>query len=350
MITTAEGNLLQAPADALINTVNTEGVMGKGIALQFKEAFDLNYRLYRQACKEQRVRVGEMFVTETLELVGPRFIINFPTKRHWKEKSRLEYITDGLEDLKRVITEYGITSVAMPPLGCGNGGLDWQQVRPLIVQALAEVAVPIQLYEPSATISKRERKPEAAAQELTPSRAMLLAAMRAYSSLGYSLSLIEVQKLAYFLQRLGEPLKLNFEKAQYGPFAHNLSFVLQRMDGAFLRGMDYKEAKPFAELTLMEEKFPEIDAYIAQNLTRQQQQQVSHLAHLIEGFESPLGMELLATVDYLLDAHEAKDLDSLIHAVGQWNPRKKRVLTPEYLSLALGRLMEQPILASGVSV
>jgi O-acetyl-ADP-ribose deacetylase (regulator of RNase III) len=350
MITPAEGNLLQAPADALINTVNTEGVMGKGIALQFKEAFDLNYRLYRQACKEQRIRVGKMFVTETHELIGPRFIVNFPTKQHWKEKSRLEYITDGLEDLKRVIVEYGITSVAMPPLGCGNGGLDWQQVRPLIVQALADVAIPIQLYEPSATISKRERKPEAAAQTLTPSRAMLLAAMRAYSSLGYSLSLIEVQKLAYFLQRLGEPLKLKFEKAQYGPFAHNLSFVLQRMDGAYLRGMDYKEAKPFAELTLMEEKFPEIDAYIAQHLSHEQKQQVTHLTQLIEGFESPLGMELLATVDYLLDTKEAQDLDTLVNAVGAWNPRKQRVLTPEYLNLALGRLTEQPIQTPTIGV
>ena len=346
MITAAEGNLLQAPADALINTVNTEGVMGKGIALQFKEAFDLNYRLYRQACKEQRVRVGEMFVTETHELVGPRFIINFPTKRHWKENSRLEYITEGLEDLKRVIAEYGIKSVAMPPLGCGNGGLDWQQVRPIIVQAMADVTVPIQLYEPSATISKRKRKPEAAAQKLTPARAMLLAAMRAYSSLGYSLTLIEVQKLAYFLQRLGEPLKLKFEKAQYGPFAYNLSHVLQRMDGAFLRGMDYKEAKPFAELTLMEEKLPEVDAYIAQHLSHEQKQQVSHLTHLIEGFESPLGMELLATVDYLLDTKEAQDLGSLINAVGAWNPRKKQVLTPEYLTLALRRLNEQPIQVS----
>ncbi|RZJ94301.1 MAG: hypothetical protein EOO60_03330, partial [Hymenobacter sp.] len=316
MLLNAEGNLLQASTDALINTVNTEGVMGKGIALQFKEAFDLNYRLYRQACKEQRVRVGEMFVTETHELVGPRFIINFPTKRHWKENSRLEYITDGLEDLKRVITEYSITSVAMPPLGCGNGGLDWQQVRPLIVHAMAEVAIPIQLYEPSVTISKRERKPEAAARKLTPSRAMLLAAMRAYSSLGYSLSLIEVQKLAYFLQRLGEPLKLKFEKAQYGPFAYNLSHVLQRMDGAYLRGMDYKEAKPFEELTLMEDRFSEISDYIAQHLTDKQKQQVTRLTHLIEGFESPLGMELLATVDYLLDTKEAQDMESLINAVG----------------------------------
>jgi len=343
MITAAEGNLLQAPVDALINTVNTEGVMGKGIALQFKEAFDLNYRLYRQACKEQRVRVGEMFVTETNELVGPRFIINFPTKRHWKEKSRLEYITAGLEALKRIIVEKGITSVAMPPLGCGNGGLDWAQVRPIILQSMAEVAIPIQLYEPSATISKRERKPEAAAQTLTPARAMLLSAMRAYSSLGYSLSLIEIQKLAYFLQRLGEPLKLTFEKAQYGPYAYNLSHVLQRMDGAFLRGMHYKEARPFEELTLIEEKFPEIDLYIAEHLSNKQKQQITHLTHLIEGFESPLGMELLATVDYLLTSQEAQDLPSLVDAVGSWNTRKKRVLTTEYLALALERLTEQPI-------
>ena len=236
----------------------------------------------------------------------------------------------------------------MPPLGCGNGGLDWHQVRPLIVEALADVAIPIQLYEPSATISKRERKPEAAAQKLTPSRAMLLAAMRAYSSLGYSLSLIEVQKLAYFLQRLGEPLKLNFVKGQYGPFAHNLSFVLQRMDGAFLLGMDFKEAKAYAELTLIEEKFPEIDSYISQHLTAQQQQQVTHIAQLIEGFESPLGMELLATVDYLLDTGEAHDLNSVINAVGTWNPRKKQVLTPDYLNLAYGRLTEQPIQAASV--
>ncbi len=338
MITTAEGNLLQAPTDALINTINTEGVMGKGIALQFKEAFDLNYRLYRQACKEQRVRVGEMFVTETHELVGPRFIINFPTKRHWKEHSRIDYIIEGLEDLKRVMAERGITSVAMPPLGCGNGGLNWSQVRPIIEQSLAEVNIPIYLYEPSDTVSKRERQPTADAQKLTPSRAMLLAAMRAYSSLGYSLSLIEVQKLAYFLQRLGEPLKLNFEKAQYGPFAHNLSFVLQRMDGAYLRGMAYKEAKPFAELTLMEEKFPEVDAYIAQHLTDQQKEQVAHLTTLIEGFESPLGMELLATVDYLLDAREAHDVPTLVQAVGAWNARKRKVLTPEYIGLAFERL------------
>jgi hypothetical protein len=158
-----------------------------------------------------------------------------------------------------------------------------------------------------------------------------------------------VQKLAYFLQRLGEPLKLKFEKGQYGPFAHNLSFVLQRMDGAFLRGMDFKEAKAFAELTLIEEKFPEIESYIAQHLTEQQQQQISYLAQLIEGFESPLGMELLATVDYLLDTREAQDLNSIINAVGNWNPRKKKILTPDYLNLAYGRLTEHPIQVTSVS-
>jgi O-acetyl-ADP-ribose deacetylase (regulator of RNase III) len=344
MIIPHEGNLLQAPVDALVNTVNTEGVMGKGIALQFKETFPENYRLYRIACKLNEVTVGKMFVTETHQLMGPRFIINFPTKDHWKEKSKLSYIKDGLDDLKSVLTELKIESLALPPLGCGNGGLDWDVVRPIIEKELADLELPILLYQPSNLVSKRERQPTSESSKLTPARAMLLVAMRAYSSLGYGLSLIEVQKLAYFLQRLGEPLKLQFDKGQYGPFAHNLSFVLQRMDGAFLRGMDFKEAKPFSELTLIEEQFGPLDEYIEQKLSETQKQQVGRLVRLIEGFESPLGMELLATADYLLWRNEAQDLPTLVEKVGQWNERKKKVLTEQYLSIALQRLREQEML------
>jgi O-acetyl-ADP-ribose deacetylase (regulator of RNase III) len=345
MIIAHEGNLLQAPVDALVNTVNTEGVMGKGIALQFKEKFPENYRLYRAACKQKEVQVGKMFVTETHQLMGPRYIINFPTKSHWKERSRLSYIEDGLADLKLVLADLQIESLALPPLGCGNGGLDWNIVRPVIEQELASLELPILLYQPSDLVSKRERQPTSESSKLTPARAMLLVAMRAYSSLGYSLSLIEVQKLAYFLQRLGEPLKLQFEKGQYGPFAHNLSFVLQRMDGAFLRGMDFKEAKPFSELTLIEEQFAPLDDYIKHNLSVIQKQQVSRLVNLIEGFESPLGMELLATADYLLWHNEAQNLPTLVEKVGQWNDRKKKVLTEKYLALALNRLREQKMLS-----
>lgn len=148
MIRYTQGNLLDAPVDALINTVNTVGVMGKGIALMFKEAFPQNYLAYRSACRQGEVRVGKMFVTE--RMLEPRFLINFPTKEHWRDPSRLEWILDGLLDLRRVIETRGIQSIAIPALGCGLGGLDWHQVRPEIERALGDLnAVEVLVYEPT---------------------------------------------------------------------------------------------------------------------------------------------------------------------------------------------------------
>src|SRR5271155_44267 len=151
MITYAEGNLLNADAEALVNTVNTVGVMGKGIALMFKEAFPENFELYREACKGHGIEIGRVFPTERRDVMGgPKWIINFPTKQHWRAPSRIEWIEQGLTDLRHFIEEYSIRSIALPPLGSGNGGLDWQQVRPLIVGALGSLPdVRIVVYEPT---------------------------------------------------------------------------------------------------------------------------------------------------------------------------------------------------------
>ena len=131
-----QGNLLEARVDAVVNTVNTVGVMGKGIALMFKERFPENYKAYAAACEAGDVRIGEMFVTAGVELDGPRWIINFPTKKHWRDPSKLEWVRSGLAALKEVIRDRQIKSIAIPPLGCGNGGLDWPIVRALIEDAL----------------------------------------------------------------------------------------------------------------------------------------------------------------------------------------------------------------------
>ncbi|MCF6324037.1 MAG: macro domain-containing protein, partial [Gammaproteobacteria bacterium] len=139
MIHYSKGNLLQADVEAIINTVNCVGVMGKGIALQFKQAFPENFAVYAKACKAKQVQPGHMFLFEREDLVNPRFIINFPTKTHWKAKSLLEYVEQGLVDLVQVTRDKQIKSIAIPPLGCGNGGLDWAVVRPLIERALAQV-------------------------------------------------------------------------------------------------------------------------------------------------------------------------------------------------------------------
>src|SRR4051794_24060621 len=139
MITFTEGNLLKAETEALVNAVNTVGVMGKGIALMFKEAFPENFKVYEAACKRGEVNVGHMLVTERQDINGPKWIINFPTKQHWRSPSRIEWIEDGLRDLVRVIRENKIKSVAIPALGSGNGGLNWQDVRPRIEAILGVI-------------------------------------------------------------------------------------------------------------------------------------------------------------------------------------------------------------------
>ena len=151
MIEITQGNLLKAPAEALVNTVNTVGVMGKGIALQFRQAFPEMYRAYEKSCKDGDMQLGQVQVYDLGGLVGgPRWIINFPTKGHWREASRLADVESGLIDLVTKVRKLGIRSIAIPALGCGNGGLDWNEVCPRIEQTFAALPdVQVFLYEPT---------------------------------------------------------------------------------------------------------------------------------------------------------------------------------------------------------
>lgn len=149
MLRFTTGNLLDSSAEALVNTVNTVGVMGKGIALQFKQTFPHNYSLYKQACLNGTLTTGKILAIKDSELLlGERLIINFPTKQHWKMPSRYEYIESGLIALVAYLKKNRVNSLAMPALGCGNGGLDWNKVRPMIEQHLATLDMSIWVYEP----------------------------------------------------------------------------------------------------------------------------------------------------------------------------------------------------------
>lgn len=260
----------------------------------------------------------------------------------------MEYITTGLESLKAVLREYGIESVALPPLGCGNGGLDWADVRPVIEASLRELEgqVEVQLFAPTDAVPEA---PVTKSDALTEARAMMLLAMQAYSVLGFSLTMVEVSKLAYFLHRLGEKsLRLQVKKAPYGPYAQNLTYLLDGLDGVYLRGMKHREVRRDEELLLLPETMPAVKQWAQTNFIPAHWQRLQRLTQLIEGFESPLGMELLATVDYLFHEQEVTTPDQLPAAIRGWggpaNPkwgaRKAHLMPPYLLDLAADWLTE----------
>jgi O-acetyl-ADP-ribose deacetylase (regulator of RNase III) len=337
MIYKAEGDLLRTDAEALINTVNTVGVMGKGIALQFKQAFPDNYRAYEAACKRGEVEIGKMFVFRR-DVSNPRFIINFPTKRHWRGMSKLGDIESGLRDLIAVIKRERIRSVAVPPLGCGNGGLEWSLVRPQIERAFAEVPnVAVQLFDPEGAPQAEEMKIASKRPKITSGRAVILAVLSRYALPGYRLTLLEIQKLAYFLQEAGQPLDLDFQKQRYGPYAENLHFVLQRMEGHFVRG--YGDRSRDVSLELFPEAVREAEQFLsreADTLAR-----LTRVSALIEGYETPYGLELLSTVHWVA-VHEIpearKDPQSAVSGVLSWNDHKRKTFTPERVKSAWHRL------------
>ena len=251
MIRYTTGNLLEARAEALVNTVNTVGVMGKGIALMFKERFDDNYQRYLLACHARQVHTGRMFVTEVNELDGPRWVVNFPTKQHWRGPSRIEWITSGLYDLHRFLVEHKVKSVAIPPLGAGNGGLRWADVKPQIEKILADLTdVEIIVYEPTHEYQNVARRH--GVEKLTPTRALVAELVRRYEVQGVECSLLEIGKLCWFLERALEslsphdnPLHLQFIANHYGPYASGLYHLLEGLDGSYLRSEQrFSDAAP----------------------------------------------------------------------------------------------------------
>ena len=343
MIELAHGNLLKADVEALVNTVNCVGFMGKGIALQFKRAYPDNFKVYERACKAEEVRPGRMLTVPTGELTGPRFIVNFPTKRHWRGKSLIEDIDAGLDALVEEVRRLKIASIAVPPLGCGNGGLRWSDVRPRIHKAFAALPeVRVLLFEPKGAPDAEDAVIRTSRPNMTVGRALLIKLLEQYSALEYRKTLLEVQKLAYFLQEAGQPLRLQYREHLYGPYAPNLKKVLEVLEGHYLRGYVDGE-RPDVEIDLLEgateaaTSFLQTDPAATERLAR--------VAKLIEGYETPYGMELLATVHWVgqhKGARTAEDAVGLVHA---WNPRKASLFRASHVHAAWERLKSERWLA-----
>ncbi|HEL9716985.1 TPA: macro domain-containing protein [Legionella pneumophila] len=339
-ITITQGDLLkQKDVDAIVNTVNCVGVMGKGIALQFKKKWPDNFSEYARMCKSGSLKPGKVHIFQLEKSNLPLFIINFPTKDHWKEKSKIEYIKDGLNDLIHQIKKLNISSIAIPPLGCGNGGLSWTLVKPLIEDAfniLPEVKV--KLFEPNYVVAPKQLENNSIRPKMTNGRAIILKLISIYRSMNYGVSKIEIQKLAYFLQEAGIDLNLKFIKHHYGPYADALRHALNRMDGHFIRGVG--DGVVESEIELIESALNEADTYILENGNKELEVRLQKVVDLIDGFQSPYGMELLSTVHWLAQQENAKNVEEILSKIKSWNERKHKIMQEAHVTTAWQRLVE----------
>lgn len=335
MIEFKTGDILKADVEALVNTVNCVGIMGRGIALQFKNDFPENFKAYEAACAREEVQPGRMFVFETRTLTNPKLIINFPTKRHWRGKSRIEDIDSGLTALVDEIRRRGICSIAIPPLGSGLGGLDWADVRPRIVEALRGLDdLNVIIFEPnSAPVATRSRE----VPDMTPGRAALVALVQRYLGglMDPFVTLLEVHKLMYFMQEAGEPLRLKYAKAPYGPYAENLRHVLRAVEGHLVVGYADGGDAPDKQIELVPGAVKDAAAFLANK--GDTVARFDRVADLVEGFETPFGLELLATVHWVVQHEEAATAEEATTRVHAWNERKKR-FSPRQIGIAFDTL------------
>ena len=338
------GDLLKAPVEAIVNTVNTVGVMGKGIALQFKRAYPEMFKVYAQACKDDQVRLGEMWLWPTSALEGPRLIVNFPTKGHWRANSKLDDVRAGLVDLVRVVREHGIRSIAVPPLGCGNGGLRWSDVRPLIEEAFAGLDdVEVCVFPPKGAPAAASMTTATPRPRMTRGKAALVVLLSRYAERSLEVSVLEAQKLMYFLQTAGEELNLRYEKGRYGPYADNLSKVLVAVEGHFLTGYgDGSQPVQLCEPLLVHDgALAEAEAVVAEFPALAAN--IERVLDLVDGFESAYSLELLATVHWVGEHDDEAKHDSASAGalVRSWNERKAGLFGQAHVELAWNRLRDQ---------
>ncbi len=341
MIEFKSGDILKSDAEGLVNTVNCVGVMGRGIALQFKNAFPQNFKAYAAACKRGEVEPGRMFVFETGQLTPPRYIINFPTKRHWRGKSRLEDIEAGLAALAELIRSKRIRSIALPPLGSGLGGLEWATVRPRIEAALRPLDdVQVYVYEPRGAPVTDRMAHSRRVPKMTAGRAALVELVHRYLAglLDPFVTLLEVHKLMYFMQEAGEPLRLNYAKGPYGPYAENLRHVLNAIEGHLIAGYDDGGDAPDKQLTLIPGAVQDASAFLAEH--PKTRDRFDKVAELVKGFESPYGLELLSTIHWVMTREEAPTLDEIVAHTYAWNVRKQQ-FSRRQIGIALKVLSEQ---------
>ena len=337
MIKYIKGNILESQAQALVNTVNTVGVMGKGIALQFKKAFPNNYKAYVEACKKNELKIGTLLVYKDGNITsGQKIIINFPTKTTWRKPSEYEYIEKGLDNLLEIIHQYNIESIAIPPLGAGNGGLEWEKVKKIIHDKLKDENVDIFIYEPTKQIKEHLKKERV---KLTNARALLLYVLYDLVRNGEYVSEFSSEKVCYFLQKFGAKkyFKLKYTPNFYGPYSGKVRYILNVLNGSYIKGYSDMNKKPFEPLTLLSDGYEMVNTYIHDN--NELRDIAQKTTKFLNGFYSDFALELLSSVDYIASVNNTYDKDLIIKKLSEWNDRKRSLFSNEkYIEITVSHI------------
>jgi O-acetyl-ADP-ribose deacetylase (regulator of RNase III) len=338
MIIYKVGNIIDSEAEALVNTVNTVGVMGKGVALQFKRAFPLNYKNYIKSCKNNTFDIGNLLIFKENNLKGEKIIINFPTKKDWRKPSEYEYIEKGLEKLREYIIEAKIHSIALPPLGSGNGGLDWGKVKQIINRYLEDLDCDIVVFEPNNQIQEQMKKERV---KLTPARAMLLSVLFDLVHNDEFISEFSAVKVAYFLQRFGakDSLKLQFKPYIYGPYSNSVKHLLYSLNGSYIMGYSSMDKKAFDHLAPIMDTEEVINTYLNKGENKEYLDITNKTKEFFNGYYSNFSLELLSSVDYLRTTENKQDEQAIKEALLNWNKRKGELFSNEkYINIAIEHL------------
>ncbi|MDH0869818.1 type II toxin-antitoxin system antitoxin DNA ADP-ribosyl glycohydrolase DarG [Agrobacterium pusense] len=337
-VTFKQGDMFAEPADAIVNTVNCVGVMGKGVALEFKRRWPANFEEYKRLCDRKALRPGKVFVYQNSDMLDQdswKFLVNFPTKDHWRGKSQIGFIDEGLDDFLAQVEKLGIRSVVLPPLGCGNGGLEWKEVKPLLVRKLSPVdGVEFLVFEPSET----GKASGSVNMEMNFERAVLIKSFGDLTDyFGGSLTRIVMQKIVYFLQAMGVDYRMAFARNEFGPYSDDLRAVFSSMEKKnVLKGFSSETR----ETTVVPEAYKLADEFLQGDERRRAEEVINRASLLFEGYESPYGMELLSSVHFLADHEKISDVSDIQKALSGWNAQKGEKFSSDIIGIAYSRLRE----------
>lgn len=335
MLTFVTGNILDSNAQCLVNTVNCEGFMGKGIAYQFKLQFPQNNTSYIEACKTGTLKIGTIHYFHE----KGKLIVNLPTKNKWREKSKIEYIDVGLSELTKLIKIKDIKSIAIPPLGCGNGGLKWTEVKPLIIKHLKpfEETIKIFIYEP--TLSKIPTK--SISSDYVPKINASHLILMTFKPKLKRFNRLRLQKSAYFMNLFSGESYFKFDKYKFGPYAHSIDILIKEIS-EFQKYYNVSTIKAIdiAKKTLISESVQKkIDQYTSA---------INKAVSFVNSINSDMELELFSTICFLLEKNPGLSQDEIIKEIKDWSDDKANKFPEDVILPAIDRLLKENIIQANL--